>query len=151
MMAGRKKRRKEGAAEEATFLDLLRTSDVLARGFARALKGSNLSPAQYNVLRILRGSREGLPCGEIAARLITRDPDITRLLDRLEKRRLIARRREDRDRRTVLTQITPEGLRLLERLDRPVREMHRKQLSGLGLAGLQQLAKLLEAARRGAE
>src|SRR5579884_2403485 len=77
--------------EETLFIDLVRTADLLSRRLALLLKESELSPTQYNVLRILRGSPQGLPCGEIGDRMITRDPDITRLLDRLEKRELISR------------------------------------------------------------
>lgn len=141
-------RRDAGRDEEAVFVDLLRTSDALTRGVARVLKPADLSPTQYNVLRILRGSREGLPCGEIASRLISRDPDITRLLDRLEKRGLISRRRDSRDRRTVLTRITPQGLAVLAGLDGPLRKMHRGQLGHLGRAKLRKLAELLQAARK---
>lgn len=148
--AGRKGRREAGSAEEAAFLDLLRTSDLLTRGVIGVLKAGDLSPTQYNVLRILRGSREGLPCGEIAGRMITRDPDITRLLDRLEKRRLISRCRESKDRRMVFARITPAGLRLLARLDEPVLHAHRQQLGHLGRKRLRKLAELLQAARRGA-
>src|SRR6201997_4659034 len=121
-----------GAPEEAAFLDLLRTCDLLSRGPAQFLKSEDLSPTQYNVLRILRGAPPaGLPCGEIGSRMIARDPDITRLLDRLEKRSLISRCRESKDRRLVLTRITPEGLELLARLDEPVRAQHRSQLGHL--------------------
>jgi DNA-binding MarR family transcriptional regulator len=129
------------------FLDLQRTCDLLARGPAQILKNEDLSPTQYNVLRILRGSPDGLPCGEIANRMITRDPDITRLLDRLEKRSLISRWRESKDRRVVLARITPNGLKLLTRLDHPVEEAHRKQLGHLGKDRLRALAELLAAAR----
>jgi len=139
--------RRAGCPEEAAFLDLLRTTDVLSRGPARVLKTEDLSPTQYNVLRILRGAPEGLPCGEIANRMITRDPDVTRLLDRLEKRELISRWRELKDRRTVLARITPEGLKLLARLDEPVQAAHRKQLGHLGRNRLRALADLLHAAR----
>src|SRR5277367_6656428 len=97
-----------GTPEEAAFLDLLRTCDLLSRGPAQLLKSEELSSTQYNVLRILRGAPPGLPCGEIANRMITRDPDITRLLDRLEKRQLISRSREAKDRRTVMARITQE-------------------------------------------
>ena len=131
------------------FLDLQRTCDLLARGPAQILKNEDLSPTQYNVLRILRGSPDGLPCGEIANRMITRDPDITRLLDRLEKRGLISRWRESKDRRVVLARITPNGLKLLTRLDQPVEEAHRKQLGHLGKDRLRALAELLAAARAG--
>jgi DNA-binding MarR family transcriptional regulator len=144
----RKGRGEAGSSEEAAFVDLLRTSDLLTRGVAQVLKAADLSPTQYNVLRILRGSKEGLPCGEIAKRLITRDPDITRLLDRLEKRGLISRSREAKDRRTVLTRITPEGLHVLATLDEPMQEMHRKQLGHLGRESLRKLATLLREARR---
>jgi DNA-binding MarR family transcriptional regulator len=144
---GIEKRRQTGSLEEATFLDLLRTSDLLTRGMVGVLKAEDLSPTQYNVLRILRGSREGLPCGEIAARMITRDPDITRLLDRLEKRSLVSRCRETEDRRTVLTRITTEGLELLAKLDEPVQEEHRKHLGHLGRERLEKLAELLRVAR----
>ena len=130
-----------------SFLELLRTTDMLSRRLIAVLKTEDLSPTQYNVLRILRGAPEGLPCGEIASRMITRDPDITRLLDRLEKRGLISRSRETKDRRMVLTRITPEGLELLARLDEPVQEAHRKQLGHLGRERLRTLTELLRAAR----
>ena len=133
--------------EEAAFLDLLRTTELLSRLPARVLKAADLSSTQYNVLRILRGAPEGLLCGEIASRMITRDPDITRLLDRLEKRGLIMRRRETEDRRAVLARITPVGLELLARLDEPVLESHRKQLGHLGQKRLRELGELLAACR----
>src|SRR5580704_4565169 len=145
------KTRREGSPEEAAFLDLLRTADVLTRGADWVLKAEDLSLAQYNVLRILRGSPQGLPCGEIAGRMITRDPDVTRLLDRMEKRALISRSRESRDRRLVLARITPEGLRLVNRLDEPVQKIHRKQLGHMGKDRLKALAELLAAARSGQE
>ncbi len=99
-------RRRLAHPEESLFLDLLRTTDMLSRGMIGVLKKEDLSMTQYNVLRILRGAPEGLPCGEIANRMITRDPDITRLLDRLEKRGLISRCRETKDRRMVMARIT---------------------------------------------
>jgi MarR family transcriptional regulator, organic hydroperoxide resistance regulator len=138
-----------GSPEEAAFLDLLRTTDVLSRRLSQVLKAEDLSSNQYNVLRILRGAPDGLSCGEIANRMITRDPDITRLLNRLEKRGLISRSREARDRRTVLTQITPAGLKLLARLDEPVQEAHRKQLGHLGRQRLRAMSELLLACRGG--
>jgi len=136
-------RRRTACPEEAAFLDLLRTCDLLSRGPAQVLKTEDLSATQYNVLRILRGSPEGLPCGEIASRMITRDPDITRLLDRLEKRELISRCRETKDRRMVMARITPGGLKLLARLGVPVQEAHRKQLGHLGRERLRALTELL--------
>src|SRR5689334_4851375 len=133
--------------EELAFLELLRTSDQLTRRLVPVLKAEELSGTQYNVLRILRGAPEGLACGEIGNRMITRDPDITRLLDRLEKRTLISRCRETTDRRTVVTRITREGLKLLDRLDEPVQELHRKQLGHLGRERLKALCELLRCAR----
>jgi DNA-binding MarR family transcriptional regulator len=142
-----KKSRASSSLEEAAFLDLLRTCDLLSRGPALLLKSEDLSPTQYNVLRILRGARGTLACGEIANRMITRDPDVTRLLDRLEKRGLISRCRETGDRRMVMARITPQGLKLLRRLDDPVLEIHRKQLGHLGKTQMRALADLLAAAR----
>lgn len=129
------------------FLDLLRTTDALSRKLVPVLKGCDLSSTQYNVLRILRGAPEGLPCGEIGNRMITRDPDITRLLDRLERRGLISRSREEADRRTVTTRMTPTGLKLLGELDEPVQEAHRHLLGHLGAKRLKALSGLLAACR----
>jgi DNA-binding MarR family transcriptional regulator len=141
------KRRRTPCPEEVLFLDLLRTTDMLTRALDRILKTGALSGTQYNVLRILRGTPEGLPCGEIASRMITRDPDITRLLDRLEKRELISRCRETKDRRMVMARITPQGLKLLAQLDEPVKETHRKQLGHLGRERLRGLTELLHVSR----
>jgi DNA-binding MarR family transcriptional regulator len=143
----RGKRQRPVGLEEVVFLDLSRTTDALSRPLVQVLRPEELSLTQYNVLRILRGTPEGLPCGEIAARMITRDPDITRLLDRLEKRELISRCRETADRRMVMARITPDGLALLSRLDAPVQEAHRRQLGHLGKERLRALGELLRAAR----
>ena len=133
--------------EELAYVEMVRTADLLSRRVAEVLKLEDLSAAQYNVLRILRGASEGLACREIADRMLTRDPDITRLLDRLEKRRLIARSREAVDRRQVSTRITRKGLNTLARLDRPVKYAHRKQLRHLGPKRLRSLLNLLRKAQ----
>ncbi len=133
--------------EETAFVDLLRTTDLLSRRLFDVLKTENLSSEQYNVLRILRGAPQGLTCGEIGNRMISRDPDITRLLDRLEKHGLIARTRPRDDRRMVLTHVTAQGLAALSRLDRPVRAAHRRQLGHLGPERLKMLAELLSDCR----
>ena len=134
--------------EAQVFVSLLRTADALARDAEDLLKPYNLSGTQYNVLRILRGAGDdGLACREVGLRLISRDPDITRLLDRMESRGLIARAREAKDRRVVRTRITPDGLRLLAELDEPVRERHRRQLSHIPEKQLRQLSALLDRAR----
>jgi DNA-binding MarR family transcriptional regulator len=145
--SGRQKR-PLGSLEEDAFVSLQRTADLLARKGEKVLRSADVSPTQYNVLRILRGSPQGLPCREIANRMITRDPDVTRLLDRLEKRGLILRRRETKDRRIVLARITPQGLRLLSELDEPVLETHRKLLGHLGRERLRRLMEVLEIARQ---
>ena len=137
----------QACPEETVFVDLLRTVDLLSRAPSELLREHDLSSNQYNVLRILRGTPDGLPCGEIASRMITRDPDVTRLLDRLEKRGLISRCRETKDRRMVMARIAPDGLKLLARLDGPVEEAHRRQLGHLGKDRLRALAELLDAAR----
>ena len=140
--------KREVCVEEVVYLALLRTTDMLSRGVVQVLKKEDLSANQYNVLRILRGAPDGLACGEIANRMITRDPDVTRLLDRLEKRRLIERSRDPQDRRTVMTKITRNGLKLLARLDEPILQMHRRQLGSLGTERLQNLQGLLLEARK---
>lgn len=144
-----KRRHAASPPEEVAFLDLVRTAEMLSRPVVDLLKTEDLSPPQYNVLRILRGAPEGLTCRETGDRMITRDPDMTRLLDRLEKRKLIARSRDEKDRRAVLTRITEDGLDLLARLDQPIHDLHRKLLGPLGPERLQALAQLLEACRSG--
>jgi DNA-binding MarR family transcriptional regulator len=134
--------------EEIAHLELMRTTEALSQPFAHVFKSEDLSQTQYNVLRILRGAPEGIPCGEIGNRMITRDSDITRLLDRLEKRSLVTRCRETKNRRTVWTRITPEGLALLARLDEPVRAAHVALLGHLGAERLNLLTDLLRLARQ---
>lgn len=141
--------KRRGSSEEALYLDLLRTVERLGRPVADLLKAEDLSPNQYNVLRILRGAEDGLTCGEIGERMITRDPDITRLVDRLQKRKLVGRKRDTKDRRVVLTRILPAGLELLARLDGPVLDGHWRLLGHLGAGRQQQLRELLEECRAG--
>jgi DNA-binding MarR family transcriptional regulator len=142
----------QAALEARVFVSLMRTADALARGAEALLKPYGLSGTQYNILRILRGAGEkGLACREVGSRLISRDPDITRLLDGMESRGLIIRAREMKDRRVVKTRITVEGLRLLEELDKPVQELHRRQLRHLPAVQLRQLSNLLNRARERVE
>ena len=136
--------------EEAAYIDLVRTTELLTRHLVQLLKADDLSATQYNVLRILRGSPAGLTCGEIANRMITRDPDITRLLDRMEKRKLICRSRDEKDRRVVLARISATGLKVLATLDQPVRDAHRGLLGHLGPERLRTLRQLLEECRSAA-
>ena len=145
------KRKPFECAEEEAFLSILRTADVLNRAVVEMLKPHELSPTQYNVLRILRGTctagTSGLACNAIADQMLTRDPDMTRLLDRLEKRGLISRAREEKDRRVVRTCITEKGFDLLAAIDPLVAECDRKYLAHVGEKRLRQLIDLLELAR----
>jgi DNA-binding MarR family transcriptional regulator len=143
-----KPRKASRSVEQEAYLSIHRTADLLARAAEEAVEPSGLSGTQYNVLRILRGAGpSGLCCGEVAGRMITHDPDITRLLDRLEKRGLIVRARESTDRRVITVRITPEGLRILAELDGPIEEFHRRQLGHLGQQRLKRLIDLLNSAR----
>lgn len=141
-------RRRAGVQEEQVYVNLMLTADYLSRRLEPVLRAADISPTQYNVLRILRGSPKGLSCGEIGNLMITRDPDITRLLARLEKQGLLSRRQDSSDRRVVLTQITDAGLKLLAQLDSPVLEAHRLLLGHLGPEKLRNLRRLLDEARR---
>jgi DNA-binding MarR family transcriptional regulator len=130
--------------EDHIFVSILKAADSLSQEAEQLIKTAGLTPAQYNVLRILRGAEpEGLLCRGISERMISRDPDITRLLDRMENHKLITRERQTEDRRVIKTRITPEGLKLLKKLDRPVHELHKKQFRHMSAAQLKQLAELL--------
>jgi DNA-binding MarR family transcriptional regulator len=142
---------------QAVFLAIQKTADVLMADLAEFFKPHGISPTQYNVLRILRGAgagsadgdqfdpeSKGLACGEIAHRMITRDPDMTRLLDRLEDRSLIVRQRDKADRRMITVRITQAGLKLLRSLDQPLIDLHQAQLGALGEKKLKALLELLE-------
>ena len=134
--------------EQEAVLNVLHTADVLLQRITAVLKPFKLSHSQYNVLRILRGAGpEGLACREIGERMITRDPDITRLLDRLEARGLLTRTRDQKDRRVITARITSEGRRLLEALDQPIGEVDQQPLQHLGEQRLRTLIQLLELAR----
>jgi len=134
--------------EEEAFLALQRTASLLLQALGRSLKGHDLTPAQYNALRILRGAgEEALTCGEIGERLVSPGPDVTRLLDRLEQRGLVIRLRDDEDRRIVRARITQRGARLLTQLDEPVEETLAELLGHLGPKRLQALLETLALAR----
>ena len=136
------------SVEEEIFLNLQRSAEVLMRRLAEMLKPSELTPTQYNVLRILRGAEpDGLPCREIGTRMVTHDPDITRLLDRLETRGLVGRSRGEADRRVVYTRVTAEGLELLREIDGQVADFMAVQLGHLGSDRLRTLGDLLERLR----
>jgi DNA-binding MarR family transcriptional regulator len=134
--------------EDRIFIALQKTADFLGQDAEQLFKPHGLTGTQYNVLRILRGAEpEGLACSGIGERMISHDPDMTRLLDRMEKRGLITRERQTDDRRVVKTRITEEGLNLLQSLDQPVRELHKRQFRHMPAARLKTLAALLEEVR----
>jgi DNA-binding MarR family transcriptional regulator len=138
------------SASEETYLNLLKTADLLSQAVSATLKPYALSETQYNVLRILRGAgKDGLACREIGSRMVTRDPDITRLLDRLEARGLVVRGREEQDRRVIVTRITRDGLALLAGLDGPLNEVLERKLRHIGIQKLRALIELLEHVRGG--
>ncbi|HET9993943.1 MAG TPA: MarR family transcriptional regulator [Candidatus Acidoferrum sp.] len=131
--------------EERLFLALLKTADALGLEAEQLIKSAGLTSTQYNVLRILRGAQPaGLACRAISDRMISHDPDMTRLLDRLEKRGLITRERQKDDRRVVKTHITREGLEVLKPLDHPMRELHKRQFRHMAAGRLKTLSQLLE-------
>jgi DNA-binding MarR family transcriptional regulator len=136
--------------EQEAYLSLLRTSDALETRVEAWLKEFGLTGTQYNALRILRGAGpEGLPCREIGERMITHDPDITRLLNRLEDRGFVERTRARHDRRVIYGKIAAAGLKLLREMDAPIEKYGREMLRHVGQERLKQLIELLELVRGG--
>jgi DNA-binding MarR family transcriptional regulator len=136
--------------EEEAALNIVRTADVLMLALAGLLKPYQLSPTQYNVLRILRGAgKDGASCKEIGQRLVARDPDITRLMDRLEQRGLVLRDRSTKDRRVVRHQLSKAGLDLTNELDSPIEALHQKTMRHMKAEKLRDLVGLLEEIRAG--
>jgi DNA-binding MarR family transcriptional regulator len=138
------------SSEQEAYLSLLRTADALQAQVEARLKDFGLTGTQYNSLRILRGAGpEGLPCREIGKRMITHDPDVTRLLDRLEDRGFVERLRAKQDRRVIYGRITAAGLKLLREMDTPIEKYGREMLRHVGQEKLKQLIDLLELVRVG--
>jgi DNA-binding MarR family transcriptional regulator len=145
-----KQRKPFPSLEQEVFVNLLRTADRLMQGVEKTLGRVDLSQTQYNVLRILRGAGpDGMACRELSKRMITRDPDITRLLDRMEARSLVTRTRDTVDRRVVRAKISATGLKIVDGLDRPVQRTNRRQLGQLTRRQLEELNRLLDRARTG--
>jgi DNA-binding MarR family transcriptional regulator len=139
-----------GSREQEAYLSLMRTADALQSRIESKLKEFDLTGTQYNALRILRGAgAEGLPCSEVGERMITHDPDITRLLDRLQKRGFVERKRGKNDRRVVYGKITPAGLKLLKEMDSPIEKFGREMLKHVSQEKLQALIELLDVVRGG--
>ena len=134
--------------EEEANLNIIRTAEFLMASMAEVMKQESLTLTQYNALRILRGAGEkGLMCGEIGERMVTKESDITRLLDRLEIRGLVSRERPADNRRVVITRITAEGSKLLSRLDQPVANTNVKLSGKLNKTQLASLIEILETIR----
>ena len=136
------------SVEEEAILSIARTAAVMEHAGAEALRPFDLTITQYNVLRILRGAAgEGLCRNEVGERLVTKVPDVTRLLDRMETAGLIVRQRGGEDRRFVSTRITEKGLRLLEKIDRELPAIHGRQLGHVSQKRLRELISILEEVR----
>ena len=134
--------------EEEALLNLLRTSDCLNRAFHLKIRDWGVTSTQYNVLRILRGAHpEGLTCAAIRSRMITVEPDITRLLARLKTLKLIQQRRDPQDRRSVWTEISEAGLELLKQMDPVILRLPGELLGHLNRTELAELIRVLELAR----
>lgn len=135
--------------EQEAFLNLIRTSSVVADEFERALRPYGLSTAQFNVLRILQGAGpQGLCRNEVRSRMLTRMPDMTRLLDRMEATGLVERKREGEDRRMVMTRITEKGSKILRDVDEVVMDEHKRRFRSLDADQLRTLCQLLTALRQ---
>jgi len=137
--------------EEEAMLNLVRTVDRTQIAFTRLFREHGITAQQYNVLRILKGAGEPLPCLEIAERMITVVPAITGLIDRLEKAELITRERSHEDRRVVYVALSTKGGRTLRALDKPLNALHQQLLGHMSEKELKQLIKLTEKARQNAE
>lgn len=134
--------------EEEALLNLVRTHEFVQQRQADFFKQFQLTATQYNILRILRGAgKDGVTCSQAAERMVAADPDITRLLDRLEARQLIDRQRSSEDRRVVISRITAQGTALLKEIDRPLAEFVKRQVGHLGKERLTQLIEILETIR----
>ncbi|MBX9583906.1 MAG: MarR family transcriptional regulator [Gemmataceae bacterium] len=140
--------RRFDSPEQEAFLNLWRTYDRLRALEDELFAGFDLTPQQYNVLRLLKADHpDPVPTLTLADRLVSRAPDITRMLDKLEERGFVARGRKPGDRRSVLVGVTPAGLDLLDRMAGPLRDCHARQLGHLPPPSLKTLTLLLQAAR----
>ncbi|MBW8771212.1 MAG: MarR family transcriptional regulator [Gemmatimonadetes bacterium] len=145
-----KQKRPFRSLQQEAYLSVVRTSTSLTDAMEDLLKDRGISATQYNVLRILRGSGpDGLCRNALRDRMLTRMPDMTRLLDRMEEAGLVVRAREGEDRRMVLTHITAKGRQLLDDLDAPVLALHERQMARLTGAQLRTLSDLLTLVREG--
>ena len=145
-----KKKKLFDSPEQEAILNILRTNDQFQNRFGRLLREFGMTSSQYNVLRILRGEGQPMPCLEIASRMIQVVPAMTGLLDRLEKQGLVGRERCTEDRRIVYVTLTDKASRLLGSMDERVVNEHRALIGHLSRAELKELSRLLEKARESA-
>ena len=144
----RKPKRRFDSPQQEAFLNLWRTYDRMRMLEEQLFERYGLTPQQYNALRLLRAAHpDSIPTLSIAARLISRAPDITRLLDKLSERKLIDRQRPADNRRTVMVNITRAGIELLDQLASDVRDCHARQLGHLSASQMRTLIDLLQKAR----
>lgn len=139
------------SVEQEAMLGILRTSDLLENRLARLLRQYDLTPSQYNALRIMRGEGQPMPCLEVAERMIQVAPAITRVVDQLVDRGLVAKQQSSEDRRVFLVQATAAGRRLLKKLDEPIQSLHQSLLGHVSKQDLKKLSAILETAREGIE
>lgn len=144
-----KKRDPFDSVEQEATLAMMRTSDLLENRLARLLREHDLTPTQYNVLRILRGEGKSLPCLEVANRMIQVAPAITRVVDQLLALKLITKTQSTLDRRVFEIELTPAANRLLKALDKPILDLHASLLASVSKADLKSLIRILEAVRAG--
>lgn len=143
-MQQRTPRTRPDSLEFRTYLALIQAHESQHAPFVEAFKEAGLTEVQFNALRILlNGPREGCTCQHIGDKLLHRVPDVTRLLDRMEKANLVVRERSDEDRRVVLVRITRTGQRLAEGLYAPLAKLHRKQLAFMSKLDMKELNRLL--------
>ena len=135
--------------EQEAMLSILRTSDLLENRLARLLRQYDLTPSQYNAMRIMRGEGEPMPCLEVAERMIQVAPAITRVVDQLVGRGLIDKQQSNQDRRVFLVELTAAGTRLLKKLDEPIKLLHQSLLGHVSKPDLKTLSRILETARQG--
>lgn len=137
------------SVEEEALLNVMRTSDTIQRAFHRKIRKWGITSTQYNVLRILRGAQpRGLTCAALGSRMITAEPDITRLLARLKALKLIRQHRDRNDRRVVWTQISEDGLELLKSMDPLIEQLPQEMLGHISQGELAEFIRLLELARQ---
>lgn len=135
--------------EQEAMLSILRTSDLLENRLARLLRQYELTPSQYNAMRIMRGEGEPMPCLEVAQRMIQVAPAITRVVDQLVDRGFVNKQQSDEDRRVFLVDLTKVGVRLLKKLDDPIQTLHQMLLGHVSKSDLKTLNAILESAREG--